>query len=274
MMDHKTEMILKAPKGLVPLNLGELWAYRHMIYYLTVRNLTAAYKQSVIGPFWILVNAAVSVVVYSFIFGVVANIETGNIPYPIFNYSGLIPWTLFVGILGAVTSSVSRNAMYSKVYFPRLAIPLTEVANNMIAFFITFILLVGMMVYYGIYPTINIVFLPFFTFVAIATSLGLGLWFAPLDVQSRDIRQLVAYLGRFWLYMTPVLYPITLLPDEIAFLIELNPMTLVVQGFRWGLIGGDAPTTLSYVGAGIGTALLISGMYYFKYMEKIFVDIA
>lgn len=269
------ELVVEPPRKWVPLNLHEIWDYRYMIYYLSLRNITANYKQSVLGPLWVIINPVVSMIIYTFIFGVVVEIGTSGVPYPIFNYTALIPWGLFIGILGSTTSSIAGQVMINKVYFPRLVLPLVEVAMQMVNFLLTFLLLFVLMVYYQIAPTINIVFLPFFTLLAVLFALGAGLVFAPLQVRSRDVGQLVGYIGRFWLYITPVLYPRDLFPhpwDQVAL---LNPATSVIEGFRWALLGTDPPALEGVVWTVVSSIVLFYiGAMFFRRSEHNFADIA
>lgn len=273
---HLQEFVIEPPKGWISLGLKEVWAYRHMIYFLAMRNITAAYKQTVLGPLWVIINPFVSMIAYSIIFGVVADVPTYGIPYPIFNYTALIPWTLFVSTLGTVTSSITSNAdLINKVYFPRLVLPLVATAETFVNFFLASILLGVMMVWYGYTPTVNAIFLPYFVFIALVTSLGVGLWFAPLEVKSRDMRHVVGYISRFWFYFTPVLYARESLPEPLRVAAGFNPMTGVAEGFRWALLGIDTqPDAFTLVSGVIGLFLLISGAFFFKRMEKIFADIA
>jgi lipopolysaccharide transport system permease protein len=266
---------IRPERGWVSLNLDELWSYRHMIYYLTLRNITAKYKQSVLGVFWVVINPLVSMVAYTFIFDVVANIPSGDVPYPIFNYTGLLPWVLCASVLGGATSSVTTNSnLISKVYFPRLVLPLVNSLGSLVDFCLSFLMLFILMALFGFAPSINMIFIPVFLLIAWMTGLGVGLWFAPLDVRTRDTSHIVGYLGRFWLYATPVVYPREVLPEPFQTLVAFNPMTGVVEGFRWAVLGMDSPPDITLLFSGlIGFILLITGAMFFRRMERIYADI-
>ncbi len=246
-----------------------------MIYYLALRDTTAQYKQSVLGPLWIIINPVGYTIIFTFIFGVVVQVQTADIPYPIFNFAAMIPWTLFVGILGATTNAIARQTMIKKVYFPRLILPLVEVAIQLFNFLLTFSVLILMLLYYQITPTANIIWLPGLTLIAVSVALGMGLFFAPLQVRSRDVAQFVAYLSRFLLYATPALYPRELFPQPFDQLALINPMTTVIEGFRWAILGSEPPPVEGVIWAiFLSVVLLWVGALFFRRAEQSFADIA
>ena len=269
-------ILIEPSRGWMPINLREVWDYRYMIYFMVVRNLRASYQQTVLGPLWIIINGFVSMVVYSMVFGVIADLPSENIPYPLFSYAGLIPWTLFNSCFGDITSSMQRDAMLKKVYYPRLVTPLIAIANNIVNFLLSFILLFALMLYYGFSPTLNIIFLPFFFLLTILNALAFGIWLAPLQVRSRDVQHLVSYLLRFWFYATPVVYSVEALPEAWQPLIAINPMTGVINAFRWGLVGTDTAPDLQTTAITIAilSIILYGGLLFFKRQEQYFADLS
>lgn len=269
------EFVIEPPKKWVAVNLSELWAYRDMLYFLTLRNVTAQYKQSILGPLWIIINPVGYTIVFTFVFGVVASVETNDIPYPIFNYTAMIAWTLYVGIIGSVTNSIASQNMIKKVYFPRLILPLVEVLVHFINFWLTFAVLIFFLLYYQVVPTANMLALPLLLLLTMGFGLGLGLFFAVLQVRSRDAAHFVAYMSRFLLYVTPVLYPREEFPEPFDQLALLNPMASVVEGFRWAILDNPAPPLLGILWAVLVTlGILWGGALFFRRNEQNFADIA
>ncbi|HEX3036794.1 MAG TPA: ABC transporter permease [Thermodesulfobacteriota bacterium] len=261
--------------GWVSLKLQELWQYRELIYFLTWRDIKVRYKQTILGATWAIIQPVLTMVVFSLFFGKLAKIPSDGIPYPIFSYAALVPWTFFThGLSQSSNSLVSSANLIKKVYFPRLAIPVTAVVSGIVDFVLAFIVLVGMMFYYGFVPTVNVIWLPLFLLLALITSLGVGLWLSALNVQFRDVRYTVPFLTQFWLFATPIAYPSSLLPDPWRTLYGINPMVGVVEGFRWALLGTDtAPGPIVIVSTLAAIALLIGGALYFRRMEKTFADV-
>ncbi|CAN5822730.1 ABC transporter permease [soil metagenome] len=268
-------IVLQPSRGWLSLNLAELWRYRELLYILSWRDVKVRYKQTVIGAAWAIIQPFFSMVVFSLFFGRLSKIPSDQIPYPLFSYAALVPWTFFANGLSESANSLVGNAnLLKKIYFPRLIIPISAVISGVIDFTLAFLVLLGMMVYYQILPTINIVWLPFLVLLAFITALGVGLWLSGLNVQFRDVRYVVPFLVQFWLFATPIVYPSSLIPEQWRLLYAINPMVGVVEGFRWSLLGADtAPGPMIIVSALAAVALLVSGAFYFRRLEKTFADI-
>jgi lipopolysaccharide transport system permease protein len=262
-------------RGWVSLKLGELWAYRELLYFLVWRDVMVRYKQTALGAAWAVIQPFCTMIVFSLFFGRLAKIPSNGIPYPIFAYAALVPWTFFANGLGQSANSLVGSAnLIKKVYFPRLMIPTATVLSEGVDFCIAFVVLLLMMLYYGIAPTANVVWLPLFLLLALGTSLGVGLWLSALNVHFRDVRYVVPFITQFWLFATPVAYPSSLLSEPWRTLYGLNPMVGVVEGFRWALLGsGPAPGAMAGVSGLVTAALLTSGALYFRRMEKTFADV-
>jgi lipopolysaccharide transport system permease protein len=267
-------IVLRPSRGWSTLNLRDLWRYRELIYFLTWRDIKVRYKQTVLGAAWAIIQPLVNMVVLSIIFGNFARMPTDNLPRPVFTFAALLPWGLFSKALSdAGRSMLSNRNMITKVYFPRLIIPLASVMGGVVDFGIQFVILLGMMFYYGYYPTINVWTLPFFLLLALITALGFGLWLSSLNVLYRDVGYVLPFLTQLWMLVTPVAYSTSVVPDRWALVYALNPMVGVVEGFRWALLGsGSPPGPILAVSTGISILLLISGMYYFRRMERTFAD--
>jgi lipopolysaccharide transport system permease protein len=266
---------VKPSRGWISLQLGELWKYRELIYFLTWRDIKVRYKQTVLGAAWAIIQPFFTMVVFSLFFGKLAKVPSDGLPYPIFAYAALVPWTFFANGLSQSSNSLVGNAnLIKKVYFPRLVVPFSSVISGLVDFVLAFIVLVGMMLVYGIFPTINIVWLPLLLLLTLVSGLGVGLWLSALNVQFRDVRYTVPFLIQFWLFATPIAYPSSLLSEPWRTFYGLNPMVGVVEGFRWALLGADtAPGPIILVSALMALALLVGGVFYFRRMEKTFADV-
>ena len=262
-------------KGWVSLKLHELWEYRELLYFLVWRDVKVRYKQTVLGAAWAIIQPFFTMVVFSLFFGHLAKMPSDGVPYPIFSYVALVPWTFFAhGLNQAPNKLVGSAHLVKKVYFPRLAIPIAAVLSGVVDFALAFLVLLGMMLYYGVIPTVHVLWLPLLLLLALVTSLGVGLWLAALNVQYRDVQYVVPFLTQFWLFATPVAYPSSLLSEPWRTLYGLNPMVGVVEGFRWALLGTQtAPGPIIAFSACIALALLVSGGFYFRRMEKTFADV-
>jgi lipopolysaccharide transport system permease protein len=261
--------------GWVSLKLHELWAYRELLYFLTWRDIKVRYKQTIFGAAWAIIQPFFTMIVFSLFFGRLAHVPSDDVPYPIFSYAALVPWTFFAyGLSQAANSLVSSANLIKKVYFPRLIIPLATVLSGLVDFVLAFVVLLGMMLFYGIVPTANTLWLPLFLLLALVTALGVGLWLSAMNVQFRDVRYTVPFLTQFWLFATPIAYPSSLLSEPWRTVYGINPMVGVVEGFRWALLGTDtAPGLMIIVSALTALALLVSGAFYFHRMEKTFADV-
>jgi len=266
---------IQASKGWTAIGLRDLWAYRELLFFLTWRDIKVRYKQTALGGAWAVVQPFFTMVVFSLFFGRLARVPSDGIPYPIFSYAALVPWTFFANGLGQSANSLVGNSnLIKKVYFPRLAIPFATVLSEAVDFAIAFAVLLGMMLYFGITPTTNIVWLPLLLLLTAITSLGVGLWLSALNVQFRDVRYVVPFLTQFWMFATPIAYPSTLLSERWRTLYALNPMVGVVEGFRWALLGTQtAPGPIVLASSLAAVGLLVSGAFYFRKMEKSFADV-
>ena len=273
--DSQFESVIRPSQGWVSLNLRELWEYRELLYFLTWRDIKVRYKQTILGAAWAIIQPFFTMVVFSLFFGRLAKIPSDNIPYPIFSYAALVPWTFFAnGLTNSSNSLVGGANLIKKVYFPRLIIPVSSVVSGVLDFILAFIVLLGMMLYFNIVPTQNVLWLPPLLLLAFMTALGAGLWLTAMNVQFRDIRYAVPFLVQAWMYATPVVYPSSLLDEPWRTLYGINPMVGVIEGFRWALLGTDtAPGPIIMVSTLVAVILLISGAYYFRRMEKAFADI-
>jgi lipopolysaccharide transport system permease protein len=268
-------VVIKPVKGWVPLNLKDLWLYRELIYFLTWRDLKVRYKQSVLGVLWAILKPFLNMVIFAIIFGTLAKVPSDGIPYPIFSYTGLLPWGFFAAALEvSARSMLQSGGMVSKIYFPRIIVPLSSVLANLVDFLIASVILIGMMAYYQITPTINILWLPLFLLLAMITAIGVGLWFSALLVMYRDVNYLLPFNTEIWKYISPVVYSITLIPEKWQWLYSINPMSGVIFGFRWALLGKPESIDLVSIAISSGIALIvfISGLFFFRRMERVFAD--
>jgi len=266
---------IRPSKGWRFLNLGELWRYRELLYFLVWRDLKVRYKQTVIGAAWAIIQPFFTMVVFSLFFGRLANIPSEGVPYPIFSYTGLLPWTFFANGMTQASNSLVGNAnLISKVYFPRLLVPLSAVFTGVVDFALAFLVLIGMMFYYHVSPTWSALWLLPFLLLAFVTALGTALWLSALNVEYRDVRYVIPFLTQLWLFATPVIYPSSLLHGPWKILLGLNPMSGVVEGFRWALLrSGSAPGGMFGVSVLAAFLLLASGAFYFRRMERTFADV-
>ena len=265
---------IEPSRGWISLKLRELWEYRELLYFLTWRDIKVRYKQTALGAAWAIIQPFFTMVVFSLFFGKLAKVPSDGIPYPIFSYAALLPWNYFAGSLGQAANSLVNSAnLIQKVYFPRLVVPISSVLSGVVDFAIAFVVLLGMMVYYGIHPTSGIWLLPLFLLLALITALGVGMWLSALNVEYRDVRYVVSFLVQFWMFATPVVYPSSLLSEPWRTLYGLNPMVGVVEGFRWALLGTQPPSAMLGVSALVSLLILVSGAFYFRRMEKTFADV-
>jgi lipopolysaccharide transport system permease protein len=268
-------VLIEPSRGWVALKLSELWEYRELLYFFVWRDIKIRYKQTVLGASWAIIQPFFTMVIFSLFFGKLAKVPSDGIPYPIFSFAALVPWTFFSnGLLQGSNSLLTNSNMVKKIYFPRLSLPIAAVLAGGVDFLLSFLVLLGMMVFFGLAPTWNVVWLPFFTLLALVTSLGVSFWFAALNAQFRDIRYIVPFLIQAWLFVTPIAYPSSLLDEPWKTLYGINPMAGVVEGFRWALLGTDtAPGPIILVSSLVAILMLISGLYYFRRMEKTFADV-
>jgi len=279
-VSSQEEVVIRPSRGWAALNLRDLWKYRELIFFLTWRDLKVRYKQTALGAAWAILQPFITMVVFSVFFGGLLNVSSEGVPYPVFSYTALLPWGIFSKALtDAGRSLVLNRNMITKIYFPRLVIPLSSVLAGVVDFLIAFTVLIGMMVYYNtlgdysIQPTSAVWLLPAFLLLALVTALGIGLWLSALNVVYRDIGYILPFLTQLWFYVTPIVYSSNEIPERWQVLYGLNPMVGVVEGFRWALLGTEtAPGPMMAVSAVVAVLLLLSGLFYFRRMERTFAD--
>ena len=267
---------IEPAKGWVDLGLAELWEYRELLYFLVWRDIKVRYKQTVMGAAWAIIQPFFTMVVFSLFFGKLAQVPSDGLPYPIFSYAALVPWQFFANALNQSSRSlVTSSNMLKKIYFPRLIIPISGVLSGVVDFALAFIVLLAMMLFYGILPTINVLWLPLLLLLALVSALGVGLWLSAMNVQFRDVSYAVPFLVQFWMFATPIAYSSTLIQNPLLrTLYGINPMVGVVEGFRWVLLGTDTrPGPIIFASAIAASAVLLSGMFYFRRMETTFADV-
>jgi lipopolysaccharide transport system permease protein len=263
------------PKGWLDLNLRELWQFRELAYFFVWRDIKVRYKQTAIGAAWALLQPLATMLVFSLFFGRLAKIPSGGVPYPIFYLAAVLPWMYFAGALQNATNSVvEQRGVVTKVYFPRLVLPLSSVVSGLLDFAIGFVMFLFMALFYRVAPGRAILLFPAFLLLAVATALGAGLWLSALNAIYRDVRYAVAFLIQFWMFASPVAYPSTLVPARWRWLYGLNPMAGVIEGFRWALTGkGQPPSLMLAASTGAVMIVLIGGMFFFRKMEAIIADV-
>lgn len=269
------EILIEPSRGWQALGLKELWEFRELFYFLAWRDIKVRYKQTALGASWAILQPLLSMLIFTLIFGILAKIPSDGLPYPLFAYSALLPWQLFVYALTQSSNSLIENArLISKVYFPRLVVPLASVVAGVVDFFIAFSILILLMFYYGVVPTWGVLALPFFLILALGAAMSVGLWMSALNVKYRDVRYTVPFLAQAWMFATPIVYPSSMIPEAWRWLYGLNPMAGVVEGFRWALLGTEIlHLPLILVSTGVVVIGLVGGLYYFKRMEKMFADL-
>jgi lipopolysaccharide transport system permease protein len=268
-------LTIEPPSGWHLLDVRELWQYRELVYFLIWRDLKVRYKQTVIGGAWAVLQPFATMVVFSVVFGRLINVPSDGVPYPVFSYAALLPWTFFAtGLTRAGNSLIQDPNLLSKIYFPRLVLPLAAVSSMLVDFAVAFVILIGLMLYYGLVPGLAVLTLPLLLLLAYLTALTMSLWLSASNVKYRDITYVIPVLVQFWLFLTPVAYPSSLIPESWRLLYSLNPMTGVVEGFRWALLGtGTATGSMVFVSTGAVLLLAVTGLLYFRRMERQFADV-
>ena len=272
--DRKNILRIEPSKGWVPLKMHDLWEYRELVYFLIWRNVKIRYKQTALGASWAIIQPFMTMVVFSLFFGKLAKVPSDNVPYPIFSFAGLVPWTFFANSLSLASNSLIGSAhLITKVYFPRLAIPIATVLSGVVDFAVAFLMLLVMLQYYGMTPTVRMAWLPMLLLLAFVTSLGVSLWLSALSVEFRDVQHVMPFVLQFWLFATPIAYSSNMLSEPWRTLYGLNPMVGVVEGFRWALLGTNtAPGPIIIVSSLAALIVLIGGAFYFRRMERTFAD--
>lgn len=261
-------------RGWVPVRLGELWEFRELFVILVWRQVRVRYKQTALGVAWAVIQPLMTMVVFSVFFGRLAGIPTDGVPYPVFAYCALLPWQLFAySLTEASNSVVASQQLLTKVYFPRLLLPLASVSVSLVDFALSFVVFAGLMAWYGSVPGWPLLSVPFWTLLAVMTAVAVSLWLSALNVRYRDVRYTLPFLTQLWLFSTPVAYPTSIVPEEWRFWYALNPMVGVVDGFRWALVGGPWPGMTVFVSAAAVAVLLVGGAFYFRRTERTFADV-
>ncbi|MBN1259939.1 MAG: ABC transporter permease [Anaerolineae bacterium] len=268
-------VVIQPSRGWGGLPLGEVWRFRELVFFLVWRDLKVRYRQSVLGALWIIIQPLVTMAVFSLIFNRFLGIDSGNdVPYPVFSYTALLPWMYFSNSLSRCSNSLVGNAaLISKIYFPRLIVPLSAVLPGLVDFLIAFVILLGMLLYYGIWPGWAILTLPLLLLLAMITTLGVGLWLSALNVQYRDVQYITPFLIQVWMYATPIIYSTSRIPERWLWLYNLNPMVGVVQSFRRILLNDQSFGGVSWPSLAIALVILVSGLIYFRQTERIFADV-
>lgn len=266
---------IEARRGWLALDLGELWAYRDLVYFFVWRDIKVRYKQTVIGAAWAILQPVLTMLVFSLFFGKLAKIPSQGLPYPIFYYTALLPWNYFASAMQGATNIVVENQrVITKIYFPRVVLPVSSILSGLVDFAISFAVFLALMAYYRMVPTRAVIWLPAFLLLAVLTALGVGLWLSALNALYRDVRYVVPFLVQFWLFASPVAYPSSLVPVKWRWLYGLNPMAGVIEGFRWALTGhGDPPNILLAASSGAVVLLVLSGLVYYHAMEGTIADV-
>lgn len=267
--------VIQPPRGLGSLDVAALWEYRELLYFLVWRDVKVRYKQTFIGASWAIFQPAMTMAIFTVVFGNFAKIPSDGLPYAVFAYTALLPWTYFSTALSrSGTGLVSNANLITKVYFPRLIVPLASVIAPAVDFLFAFLLLLGLMAWFGIVPTWGIVVLPLFFLLAMITALAIGLWLAPLNARYRDVGHTIPFLTQFWMFASPVVYPVSMIPESWRLLYSLNPMVGVIEGFRWALLGkGDTDFSPMLVSVAVVFVLLVGGVVFFKRMERTLADV-
>jgi len=269
------ETVIEPTQGWLSLELGDLWRYRELLFFLTWRDVKVRYKQTALGAAWAVLQPLLTMMLFSVVFGYFAGLPSEGIPYPVFTLTALLPWQLFAyALTQSSTSLVNDKNLITKIYFPRLVIPLSSVLSALLDFAITLLLLIAMMLIYRLPITWRLLTLPLFVGFALVTAISVSLWLSALNVQYRDVRYTLPFLTQFWMYATPIAYSATIVPERFRWLYSLNPMTGVVEGFRWALLGTDGPVGLPILVSILAViVLLVGGVMYFKHMEDSFADV-
>jgi len=267
--------MIRPSSGILDFGLAEVWQFRGLLFFLVWREIKVRYKQSALGAGWAIIQPVFTVLIFTVIFGMFAKIPSDGLPYTLFAYSAILPWTFFSeAVRRSSTGLVNDSALVRKVYFPRLIIPLAMVAAPLVDFVISFVVYIGLMIFYDISPSLNFLYLPLFLFISMLLALAVGLWLGPLNVRYRDIMHTIPFLIQIWMYASPIVYPLSMVPEQWRTLYSLNPMVGVIEGFRWALVGKESPDfTAMAVSAILIVILLFGGLIFFKRHEQSFADV-
>ena len=267
--------VIRPPRGWIPINLRELWAYRELLYFFTWRDVKVRYKQTLFGFAWAIIQPLFMMIVFSLFFGKLAKVPSENIPYPLFSFAAVLPWTLFAEGLTRSSNSLVQDAnLLQKVYFPRLLMPIAGILSPLVDFAIAFVVLIGLMLYYGYYPSVMMFLILPFLFLELLLAIGIGMWLSAINVEYRDVRYAIPFLIQLGLFASPVVYPVTFVPERFQAVYGLlNPMAGILEGFRWAVLGTKPPSYLLIASVAIILVILVSGAFYFRRREKAFADI-
>jgi len=267
--------VIRPPKGWIPVNLRELWAYRELLYFFTWRDIKVRYKQTIFGFAWAVIQPVFMMIIFSLFFGTLAKVPSENIPYPLFSYAGVLPWTLFSEGLTRSSNSLVQDAnLLQKVYFPRMLMPLSGILSPLVDFAIAFVVLIALMLYFSHYPAITMLGIIPFLILELMLALGIGLWLSAINVEYRDVRYAIPFLIQLGLFASPIVYPVTFVPERFQAVYGLlNPMAGIIEGFRWAILGTKPPSYLLIASVAIIIVILISGAFYFRRREKAFADV-
>ena len=268
-------LVIEPRTGYVQVGWREIWAARELFYFLAWRDLKTRYAQTAVGAGWALMQPLLSTLIFTLVFSYLAKVPSDGLPYPLFAFAAILPWSLFARSLERSTLSVvTEGGLIKKVYFPRLIIPISATFINLVDFAVGFLILIGMMVWYHVVPHWTVIFLPLFVIVALLTALSVSLWLSALNVKYRDVASIVPLMTQLWMFASPVLYPASLVPESIRWFYGLNPMAGVIEGFRWTLLGKAPPDwTMVGVSLGVVTTLLLGGVMFFRRVERTFADV-
>ena len=274
-MSNSTTTIIEPKEGWAPVDLKKIWDYRELLYFLTKRDIKVRYKQTILGGLWAIIQPVFTMIVFTLLFGRLAKMPSDGIPYPIFVYAGLLPWTYFANALSASGNSLVGSAnLITKVYFPRLIVPASASLAGLLDFFVALIVLGGLMIYYKFLPGLGILLFPFLVGLTFLCAVGVGLWLSALNVQYRDIRYVIPFLIQLWMFVSPVIYPVSMINEKYQWLLALNPMGGMIKAYRASLLGH---LPIDWLLLGISTVIIFllftSGLFYFKRMERTFADV-
>ena len=270
----QTVVVIEARRGWWDLRLSELWANRELMFFLVWRDLKVRYRQTAFGALWAVMQPILLMLIFTATVGRIAGVGPAGVPYPLYAFAGLVPWTLFASSLtGASNSLVMSQGIITKVYLPRLLLPMAAMGSFIVDFLISIAVLVVVMIYFNVTPSIEVVWLPVFTLLAIVTAMGVGNWLAAINVRYRDVKYVVPFLVQAWMFASPVIYTSSLIPPRWQWLYALNPMTGVLEGFRWALIGGEVPGQTIFISAAASVLVLIGSVVYFRHVEQTFADV-
>jgi lipopolysaccharide transport system permease protein len=271
----KPSVLIQPQSGLFQLDLGSLWRYRELLYFLVWRDVLTRYKQTAIGAAWVVLQPLISMILFTLVFSHLAKIPSDGIPYPVFAFSALLPWSYFSQALAKTSGSVVGSSnLVTKIYFPRLLIPIAASIAPVVDLIFSFVVLLLLLAWFKVVPTWGLLALPLFLGLAIFTALAVGLWSAALNVRYRDVGSVIPFVAQVWMYASPVVYPVSLVPEKWRLLYSLNPMVGVIEGFRWALLGKGNPDFMTMtVSAIVVAVLLVGGVVYFKRMERFFADV-